>query len=164
MGRLSPTVPYSVPAAAAGSGGGTANTVTASTPVNPDVLDKNPDARMSVSRRRKEPKPPPRPALLEPRARLVQPARPPVPPAIPPELRPRNRKRPTPPQTDPAAPPQNHSGKPAKVSKKKTPKKSDSTKKSKKSNDSTSKQDSTKQPSTPPDASKQPDAQTPVKQ
>ncbi len=163
MGRLSPTVPYSVPAAAAGSGGGTANTVTASTPVNPDVLDKNPDARMSVSGAGKTEA---APAAGAPGATgaagttgattsstgdstgaaATQP------------------KAANPPQTDPAAPPQNHSGKPAKVSKKKTPKKSDSTKKSKKSNDSTSKQDSTKQPSTPPDASKQPDAQTPVKQ
>jgi outer membrane protein assembly factor BamD len=50
MGRLAPTVPASVPPAAAGNGGGTANTVTVSqTPANPDVLDKNPDARLSVT-------------------------------------------------------------------------------------------------------------------
>jgi outer membrane protein assembly factor BamD len=45
MGRLSPTVPQSVPPAAAGNGGGLTNTVTATTAASPDVLDKNPDAR-----------------------------------------------------------------------------------------------------------------------
>ena len=48
MGRLAPTVPASVPAAAAGNGGGLTNTVTANTTADPSVLDKNPDARMSV--------------------------------------------------------------------------------------------------------------------
>jgi len=44
MGRLAPTVPVSVPAAAAGTNAVT-NEVTATTAANPDVLDKNPDAR-----------------------------------------------------------------------------------------------------------------------
>ena len=42
MGRLSPTVPRSVPPAAAGNGGGLTNTITVETPANPNVLDKNP--------------------------------------------------------------------------------------------------------------------------
>ncbi len=49
MGRLSPTVPRSVPPGAAGSGGGLTNTVTATTAANPDVLDKNPDARAGTA-------------------------------------------------------------------------------------------------------------------
>jgi outer membrane protein assembly factor BamD len=46
MGRLSPTIPRSVPASAAGTAG-TTNSVTVETPANPNVLDKAPDARMS---------------------------------------------------------------------------------------------------------------------
>ena len=48
MGRLSPSIPLSVPPAAAGNGGGTTNTVTVGTAANQDVLDKNPDARASA--------------------------------------------------------------------------------------------------------------------
>jgi outer membrane protein assembly factor BamD len=44
MGRLAPMVPRSVPPAAAGTNAVT-NEVTATTAANPDVLDKNPDAR-----------------------------------------------------------------------------------------------------------------------
>ena len=36
---------------AAGNGGGLTNTVTVETPANPDMLDKNPDARMYGPRR-----------------------------------------------------------------------------------------------------------------
>lgn len=46
MGRLSPTVPRSVPATALGTPG-TTNSVTVETPANPNVLDKAPDARMT---------------------------------------------------------------------------------------------------------------------
>jgi outer membrane protein assembly factor BamD len=46
MGRLSPTIPLSVPASAAGTPA-TTNTLTVETPANPNVLDKAPDARLS---------------------------------------------------------------------------------------------------------------------
>jgi outer membrane protein assembly factor BamD len=46
MGRLNPTIPASVPPAAAG--GATETTVTASQAANPDVLEKNPDARSAA--------------------------------------------------------------------------------------------------------------------
>jgi outer membrane protein assembly factor BamD len=155
MGRLAPTVPASVPPSAAGNGGGVTNSVTATTTLDPSVLDKNPDARMSA------------PAGGTPTA----PAEGGVPAntvtATPPAAGAVGATGSTgaaePAKPDAASPlatvantPQNHTGKPvkaaAKTTKKKTPKK--------KKGDTTSKPDAAK-----PDASKQdPTKQDPTKQ
>jgi outer membrane protein assembly factor BamD len=147
MGRLSPTVPRSVPPAAAGNGGGLTNTITVETPANPNVLDKNPDARMSAPGGAATPET--SPAGGTPAAGTTStPAGAAGAPGAP------GSNTVTAAKPDAASPlaaaaetPQNHTGKPAKVVK--TPKKKAPPKK-KKNNDSTGKPDSTK-----PDASKQ---------
>jgi outer membrane protein assembly factor BamD len=155
MGRLSPTVPRSVPPAAAGNGGGLTNTITVETPANPNVLDKNPDARMSAPGAATETSPAggtpaagttSTPAAATPAGAVGAPGA-------------TGSNSVTAAKPDAASPlaaaaetPQNHTGKAAKVAK--TPKKKAPPKK-KKTNDSTSKPDSTKPDASKPDASKQ---------
>ncbi len=141
MGRLSPQVPLSVPPASAGTGGGVSNTVTATTAANPDVLDKNPDARTAVpaggTPAGGAPAPGAAVALPADGATATPPANGAsgatgstgAAAAAKPEA--------TSPVNTATDSPQNHTGKPAKVSKKKAPKK--------KKGDSTSKSDATKQ-------------------
>ncbi len=142
MGRLSPTVPVSVPATAAGNGGGVTNTVTVGTAASQEVLDKNPDARATVPANGA-----PTPAATETKGATPPPAGGAAgatgstgAAAVKPD--PANPLNATPDT------PQNHSAKPAKAAKKKAPPK-------KKKSDSTSKSDSTKQ-----DPSKQQDPTT----
>jgi outer membrane protein assembly factor BamD len=155
MGRLSPTVPRSVPPAAAGNGGGLTNTITVETPANPNVLDKNPDARSAAPGATNENSPaggtPAAGTASTPAgasgatgstgANTVSAAKP-------------DGAKP-----DAASPlatatdtPSNHAGKPAKAaknSKKKAPPKK------KKNSDTTTKPDSTKPDSSKPDTTKQ---------
>lgn len=144
MGRLNPTVPKSVPEAAAGNGGGVSNTVTATTPANPDVLDKNPDARMTPQAAANGPAggtpaagTGSTPAAASVGANAAAGATG-TPAAGAPKAKPdANSVTATP------APPQNHTGPPAKPAKAaKTPKKKTP---KKKKGDSTSKPDSAKQ-------------------
>lgn len=150
MGRLSPTVPRSVPPSAAGNGGGLTNTITVETPANPNVLDKNPDARMSAPGAPNETSP----AGGTPAAGTTStPAGASGAPGA------TGANTVTAVKPDAASPlaaatdtPQNHTAKPAKAAK--TSKKK-STSKKKKSSDSTSKPDATKPDASKPDASKQ---------
>jgi outer membrane protein assembly factor BamD len=141
MGRLSPQVPLSVPPASAGTGGGVSNTVTATTAANPDVLDKNPDARTAVPAGGT-----PAGGAPAPGAAVALPAdgTTATPPANGASGATGSTGAAAAAKPDAASPvntatdsPQNHTGKPAKVSKKKAPKN--------KKGDSTSKSDATKQ-------------------
>ena len=141
MGRLSPQVPLSVPPASAGTGGGVSNTVTATTAANPDVLDKNPDARTAVPAGGT-----PAGGAPAPGAAVALPAdgATATPPANGASGATGSTGAAAAAKPEAASPvntatdsPQNHTGKPAKVSKKKAPKK--------KKGDSTSKSDATKQ-------------------
>jgi outer membrane protein assembly factor BamD len=153
MGRLSPTVPRSVPPAAAGNGGGLTNTITVETPANPNVLDKNPDARMSASGAATEPGP----AGVTPAAGTTSTpsgGATGAPGATGSNTVTAAKPEAASPLAAAADTPQNHTGKPAKAAAK-TPKKKAPPKKKK--DDSTSKPDSSKPDAAKPDASK-PDA------
>ncbi len=141
MGRLSPQVPLSVPPASAGTGGGVSNTVTATTAANPDVLDKNPDARTAVPAGGT-----PAGGAPAPGAAVALPAdgATATPPANGASGATGSTGAAAAAKPEAASPvntatdsPQNHTGKPAKVSKKKAPKK--------KKGDSTNKSDANKQ-------------------
>lgn len=152
MGRLSPSVPASVPATAAGNLG-TTNTLTVEQPANPNVLDKNPDARGTTGAAVNGPAggtpaagSPSTPAAASVGANAgAAPAAGGAKPAV-------ETAKPdvASPIATPTTTPQNHTGttKPAKVKapKKKKAKKGDSTKDSSTSTStSTTKQDQTKQ-------------------